>query len=98
MKYTPAPWIIKHEFNIVSQTGRLVAGCGGHQQNFNEDDNRNENMANAQLISASPDMYEALKNMINIFDRGLLIDSFGRRICDEAIAALNKADGKKSKD
>ena len=49
----------------------------------------------AQLISASPDMYEALKEMLNIFDRGFPTEgSIGRTTCDEAIKAIKKAEGK----
>ena len=49
----------------------------------------------ADLISASPDMYEALKEMLNIFDRGFPTEgSIGRTTCDEAIKAIKKAEGK----
>jgi len=48
-----------------------------------------------KLISASPDMYEALKEMLNIFDRGFPTEgSIGRTTCDEAIKAIKKAEGK----
>jgi hypothetical protein len=40
------------------------------------------------------DMYEALKSMLNIFDRGLPDNSIGDLTCKKAIKALAKADGK----
>ena len=60
MKYTPAPWIVKHDFNVFNEDGRLIAGCGGHSSNVDSDKVRSMNIANARLTSAVPDMYEAL--------------------------------------
>ena len=41
------------------------------------------------------ELYEALKEMLNIFDRGFPTEgSIGRTTCDEAIKAIKKAEGK----
>lgn len=46
--------------------------------------------ANAQLISAAPDMYEALKNII---ERGIIVEADGDHY-DETIDAIAKAEGR----
>lgn len=49
---TPAPWIIKHEFNVMHD-GRLVASSGGHANNRDSERVYVENCANATFIAAS---------------------------------------------
>jgi len=58
-KYTPGPWSVDHNMNIMSQ-GRLVAFPGiaaGFPQK-----------ANAQLIAAAPELLEALRRVIDCCD------------------------------
>ena len=44
-------------------------------------------------LTAAAELLEACKSMLHIFDRGLNWDTIGRRICDEARAAIEKARG-----
>ena len=53
-----------------------------------------EGEANAHLIAAAPALYEALKGMLNIFNRGQSVGAVGYVICAEAEQALSKAEGK----
>jgi hypothetical protein len=65
MKFTPGPWEIIFEFNV-QKTGakRGICSCGGYQNN--REDSYDENIANAHLIAAAPDMYEALRKAFNL--------------------------------
>lgn len=45
----------------------------------------------ALLISAAPELLEALKDMVRIFDRGLIDGTIGALACAEAKAAIKKA-------
>ncbi len=46
------------------------------------------------LQAQNADMYEALKGMLNIFNRDLSVGTIGYVICAEASQALAKAEGK----
>ena len=48
----------------------------------------------SHLIAAAPDMYEALKEVQLMFDRGLTENMIGRKTMDRAIKALAKAEGR----
>lgn len=96
-KWTPGPWVMTNpgggpvvdvapENEIRRPLAFLPAG----------DRTRAENLANAALIAAAPEMYEALRDIIEQADRCMMmipadladsIKIFGR-------AALAKADGK----
>ena len=49
---------------VISDTGILVANCGGRTSNINPDDLINEQKANALLISKAPEMLEMLEEII----------------------------------
>lgn len=49
-------------------------------------------MHNNPRYKAVDDLHEALKGMLNVFDRGLPSSSIGRTTCDTGIKALAKAD------
>jgi len=91
MNYTKGEWKIEHEFTVMAGN-RCVASCGGYSTNFDVEKTRNENIANAQLISAAPDMYEILQDIrdgvVNNQER------IGHDRFDKLIKALSKADGK----
>ena len=85
-KFTKGPWKARHDGRdgmVVCPDGRsfLVGDIIYHE----------ENIANAHLIAAAPDMYEALKDLLNYDyeDAGLVPHS----IIGPATDALAKADG-----
>lgn len=101
-KYTPGPW--KHE-TVFDQRGNP---CAYSVWPCNQFDGRNricmtpdgttcENLSNAQLIAAAPDLLEAL-NLIVFYpycDASPLEDSL---VMNLARAAINKAEGKPDAD
>jgi hypothetical protein len=49
--------------------------------------------ANVRLMAAAPELLDACKTLLHIFDRGLGADTIGRKFCDDARAAIQKATG-----
>jgi hypothetical protein len=45
----------------------------------------------ALLIAVAPDLLDSLKNMVRIFDRGLMEGTIGYNACMEAKEAIKKA-------
>jgi len=63
-KFTKGPWEISDiaETHVHQKaTGRGVASAGGYQKNVDWESVWKENLANAHLITAAPEMYEALE-------------------------------------
>ena len=99
-KFTPGPW--KHE-TVFDKIGNPCAysiwPCNQsvvrHRICVTPDGTTCENLSNAQLISAAPDLFEALKKAIDALERA--DDSFGvpglHGIINEADAAIRKAEG-----
>jgi hypothetical protein len=93
MKFTPAPWRILHEeLNkpyIRIRGTRL--GCRYKIANVNADDytvrDAEESQANANLIVAAPDLYNALE------DACLSVTAYGGQPPAQWLAALNLARG-----
>lgn len=58
--HTPGPWVPnKHSEATVMggpDGGRAVASCGGYSDNRLEDSGSSENLANARLVAAAPDL------------------------------------------
>ncbi len=69
MKFTPGPWEVKYEFNVFSGN-RLTAACGGHSNNVASEKVHAENIANAHLCAAAPEMYDALIHIIEYWNGG----------------------------
>lgn len=69
-KYTPGPWTTyRHsETTVCSASGRTVAACGGYQDNFSDGGYHRENITNARLIAAAPELVEALREVIGWHD------------------------------
>ncbi len=59
-------WIEKHGFNVFSETGGFVASV---PMNVGLEHTMIEAGANAHLIAAAPDMYEALKALVKYHER-----------------------------
>ena len=93
--FTPGPWLVNdrviHSHEIKSSGCELIADVF----NFSKDQNA---IANANLISAAPDMYEALSELIElvggILEGNYKPDSFTLQPARFAIAkALGEFDG-----
>lgn len=69
-QHTPAPWNdglhYQGHLAIQSDNGRLVALCGAMARN----DEQLENLANARLIAAAPDLLAALREIVAAVESG----------------------------
>ena len=89
--HTPGPWVIKHDFNVMG-TGRdgtknrCVAQCGGYSSNMV--DPTRENIANAHLIAAAPELLEALEDVCNFLEVLMSHTSIDQLAHDEGIGEL----------
>jgi hypothetical protein len=90
-KHTPGPWETFKEHNVRDvHDHRGVATCGGYSQNWNEDIVYQENIANARLIAAAPELLEAAKKMVAIECNVFGVDLSP---LDELKEAIKKAEG-----
>jgi hypothetical protein len=109
-KHTPGPWQVHRTGLVVTFDGASSVAYPGEdrcQAFANGDELRGQ--ANAKLIAAAPDLLEALKQMVELFDHcglnGLML-SAGRRhgwtgahvqermaACGAARAAIVRAEG-----
>jgi len=68
--HTPGPWsVVDHKTaseNIYAANGRHIVNVGAHDYGWQpgQERSRDECMANAYLIAAAPEMYEALKEVL----------------------------------
>jgi type II secretory pathway component GspD/PulD (secretin) len=91
--YTKGEWEIHDEYNIrLKGTNRGIASTGGYSSNMDIERIRNENMANALLVSAAPDTYEALKALLDEYQ--ISEKGEGSLVWDKALDAIAKAEGK----
>ena len=89
-KHTPGPWVVWRDYNVINIEHRLVAACGGSTDSRNQERAHNENIANARLIAAAPDMLEALQGLLSS-DGRFVYGTQDRIEC--ARAAIAKATG-----
>lgn len=102
-KFTPAPWTAKRntaywEISIFDENGFYRAGIGDaaatQVSNHNEEAKEAEQKANAQLMAASPELYEALRLALEYWNhRQKRYKNRSPAWVQEARAALAKARG-----
>jgi len=89
MKHTPGPW--RHDYYgryddfIRDGEGNVIAHIGANRSNVEE------NTANARLIAAAPQMYEALRAMIAHRQHDYLDNEIEPYAA--CVAAIEKAEG-----
>lgn len=91
--------------NIISGNDALdpkidIAIVAEYPKAENSMEQKSNGQGNANLIAAAPDMYEALKAMIDLIGDGDLPDNgelSGAAISDMAISAIAKAEGREVK-
>lgn len=96
-KHTPGPWVVtlgsvRGQYDTVekieSSSGRVIMN-GGHP--FRADE---EQLANAHLIAAAPEMLWALKHLLNGYNQGAVkLDAADVQLIQQTIA---KAEGRES--
>ena len=91
-KPTPGPWFVKHEYNVFAEaTGRLVASTGGHSSSVDGARVVAENVANARLVAAAPDLLNALEQCAAVMKAEGKGDDDAEYT--NALAAIKKARG-----
>lgn len=84
-KHTEGPWQVRHEVVIYSSDGLTVIGSAGTGNCHREDE-----IANAQLIAAAPDLLEALE----LADAALSGANMNMNVVDRKVkAAIARARG-----
>jgi len=83
-RWTPGPWHADREFDICGEDGHVIADCFGKP-------------ANARLMAAAPELYEALAKLVPRFERACAHAGSDEEFIAEATAtaraALAKARG-----
>jgi len=82
--FTPGPWKIDASGNIFGQNARPICSANGSMSNLKREAWQAENDANASLIAAAPEMYEALLSILS----GDIAPGLS---CDKIHAAIRKA-------
>lgn len=101
MPHTPGPWT--HD-EVRTQVGRAFRigtsemlqagkGCCIIYDDYPSGEKSEQRKANAELITAAPDLYEALKDIMELYGPGTLATE---EIYDKACRALSKAQGKQN--
>ena len=102
-KFTPGPWVLGGKdgdkfgadgyIYCNNSIGSAIAICYGDDLKCSVF-SRSEEVANAKLIAAAPDLLEALENLLKAFD-GAFAGAYGRGpLYIAANSAINKARGK----
>ena len=88
--HTPGPWGVSSSFLVCNMDARIIANCAFLGLEV-LDVAFEERIANAHLIAAAPDLYEALKRLVALLNDDL--DDQQAEAWDAACAALAKAEG-----
>jgi len=101
MNYTKGSW--RTDGKTLNFTGTLVRGITCEGKNLartvasDQEVTVKENDANAHLITAAPEMYEALQDMKRIWSKHFQDDDERERVLKRTIQALAKAEGKEAR-
>ncbi len=103
--FTPGPWLISSisKTTVENRSGRGICSTGGYQQNFDTERVYRENLANARLIAAVPDLLEALFECEEYFDSRAdadcdqdgFVPNKEMRLLSVVREAIRKAEGQK---
>lgn len=68
-KWTPGPWVISKisETSVTTPNRRGICSTGGYSVNLEFEKIGIENAANACLIAAAPELYEALDTLVGTY-------------------------------
>jgi len=81
-KHTPAPWEVNPRATRNVRHGNLtIANCSSSQDGSREE----QEIANAKLIAAAPELLEALEELIKVYERNGQLLSFDVNIARKAI-------------
>jgi hypothetical protein len=105
-KFTPGPWSKSDNYNVISKAfpkNIMVASITLQTTSITMNEvERSETQANAALISAAPEMFEALEYLMEEQELGpelvslleaLMVTSRGKKAVTKIQAALKKARG-----
>jgi hypothetical protein len=90
-KFTPGPWRINKESGIrtpIDSGAKHIAMVSYFHNGQENDVSGKEHDANAALISAAPELYEACKLIVETIDLSEM-----PKTQEEILAAISKADG-----
>jgi hypothetical protein len=100
MNYTKGEWKVEEDNlgckNIIVDKQEIFS-IGGDTNEIGYTtglSNEEQDLANAHLIAAAPEMYEALKEMVRHFNQDVLNTYFDNKTLNPAKQALAKAEGK----
>lgn len=87
-KHTSGPWI-KNGNRIENEDGALIAGV--FDGTFSYDEDREKLRANGNLITAAPDLLEALRDVMTHVENGFIPDGESMYHARDAIAKATGA-------
>ena len=90
MKYTPAPWEIRHNAFGIHGIVSTVNECVVLERISVKSD---QDEANARLISASPELLEALKTLLSLHDAQVFVKRPWEETFEEVRQLIAKAEG-----
>lgn len=92
-EYTEGEWELDETGTAIFSGERLIANCGGYVLTQHEPESLDENKANAYIMVASKDMYEALKELDGWWKSTASISDI-KSIKGKVREALLKAEGR----
>ena len=89
MKHTPGPWRVCDEFILAGGTGREGRIIAANIDRIHYEC-QPDNLANAQLIAAAPDLLDALRELHDFADVNTRVHGRSRLAFNRALALLEK--------